>query len=131
MATGGGARASVEDVSVDATETGATATAAFRLTADGLLQQSLNGGTYTGIGTWLTPTVAALAALYECRMTILSGAPTSGTTGSWLALTADRTWTLTKAVAGSSAIDMTLEIRLASTGSVMTSSTISMSATYV
>lgn len=132
MAGGGsGPRVTLADTTIEVINTGATASAAYRLATDGKVMRSANGAAYAEIGTWLTPSVAALAALYECRVTVTSGTLTSGTTGTWLPLTADQTWTLSKPTAGALTVEMTLEIRLAATGTVMASATVNMGVEYV
>lgn len=62
------------------------------------------------VGDWITPKGKAPGA-YECRATLNSGSVATGTTGSWLALTSTRTWTV--GVSGSA--NLTIEIRLGST----------------
>ena len=130
LASGGGPRVALSDTTIDVTNAG-TASAALRLATDGKVKRSVNGGAYSDIDTWVIPSTSALAALYECRVTIVSGSLTSGTTGAWLALTADQTWTLSKATPGALTVEMTLEIRLAATGTDMASATINMGVEYV
>lgn len=52
-------------------------------------------GSYTASGTsagsWVTP--QSLAAQWELFVTVTGGSLTAGSTGSWLAMTADRTFT--------------------------------------
>jgi len=131
MTSGGGPRIALAETTIDVTNTGATASAAFRLATDGEVKRSINGAAYAKIDTWVTPPTSALAALYECRATIVSGSLTSGTTGTWLPLNADQTWTLSRASTGALTVEMTLEIRLAATGTVMASATITMGVEYV
>jgi len=80
--------------------------------------------------TWTTPTEATIGDGYEVRVTHNSGtAPTSGTLGSWLALTSNRTWELTNSVAGTTlSSNITVEIRVAGGGATVCSETIDMSA---
>lgn len=82
----------------------------------------------TPIGNWVTPTSRASA--YEVRATLNSGSVdgTSAATGTWLAMTADRRWTVTRTTIGTSTANLTLEIRRASDGTVMDSATISLTA---
>ena len=46
---------------------------------------------------WVTPAAAAVAANYEIKVDVTSGSFSTGTTGSWLAMTSTRTWTKTGA----------------------------------
>ena len=81
-------------------------------------------------GDWITPKAAAGAA-YEARVTIISGTLTSGTSGSWLALSTTRTWTRARTidVAGTDTCEFTLEIRQAAGGLVLDTATITLNAT--
>lgn len=78
----------------------------------------LNDGTYTASGdaggNWVTPAVAAVAALYQVKVDVTSGALTSGTTGSWLDLSITRSWACTTGEAAG----VTLSIREKATGIV-------------
>lgn len=101
----------------------ADATASYALESDGDIATNL-----VDSGDWITPKAAA-GADYECRATVVSGTFTSGTFGSWLALSSTRTWTLTQTTLGTSTASMLIEIRRASDGTVLDSATISFEAT--
>jgi hypothetical protein len=85
-----------------------------------------NAGAYTGVGNtegfsgnWITP-LAAAGSNYEIRMTVNSGStPTGSATGLWLSLGTTRTWTISQAGIGTNASNVTIEIRRASTGEVL------------
>lgn len=85
-----------------------------------------NTGTYAGTGNtesfsgnWITPTSAAGSA-YEIRMTVNSGSTPSGSaTGVWLSLGTTRTWTISQSGVGTNASNVTVEIRRASSGAVL------------
>ena len=87
-----------------------------------------NTGTYTGegniqgfSGNWIAPTSAAGSA-YDIRMTVNSGStPTGSTTGIWLSLGTTRTWTISQSGIGTTASNVTVEIRNASTLAVLSS----------
>lgn len=55
-----------------------------------------NDGTYTmtgtGGGNWIEPASAVIAAQWEVKVDVTSGAFTSGTTGTWLAMSSNRSW---------------------------------------
>jgi hypothetical protein len=98
----------------------ATGGAGYRLTSGGLEESGTGTAAsilYGTIGNWVTPT--GNAGLYEVRATLNSGAVSSGTTGSWLALTSTRTWTVTRGTVGVSSANLTIEVRRASDGVVL------------
>jgi len=91
-----------------------------------------NNGTATTLGlgsgaiTWLT---GGSASSYEARMTVTSGAFTSGdATGSWLNLGTSRFWTLTESFNGnvSQTVTGTIEIRRVSDSVVVASASVTM-----
>lgn len=89
-----------------------TATATYTLTSGGLEQA-------TGLSdnTWM---LAGSGGDYEARATLNSGALSSGTTGTWLSLGTTRAWSVTRSgAAGVSSANLTVEIRLASSGAVL------------
>ena len=87
-----------------------------------------NTGTYAGTGNiqgfsgnWISP-ISAAGSAYDIRMTVNSGStPTGSSTGVWLSLGTTRTWTISQGVVGTTASNVTLEIRKASTGAVLSS----------
>lgn len=88
----GGLFASVADMTVSTFRSGAASTASYQLESDGDIGRS--NGTGSAIvdgGDWTVK--PASGALYEVRATLVSGTLSSGTTGSWLALSSDRAWT--------------------------------------
>lgn len=76
-------------------------------------------------GDWL---VSGAASDYEVRATLDSGALTSGTTGSWLALSTTRTWYCAQGGIGTKTADLTIEIRRASDSVVIATATVSLRA---
>lgn len=102
------------------------AEASYRLTSTAL-EQSGDRGSYTNIGTWIANT--ANVGLYEVRITVTVGSLTGGDlTGTWLSLGTTRTWSLTRDPVGSSLCTFTVEVRQASTGIVLTSAFVELSA---
>jgi hypothetical protein len=65
-------------------------------------------------GDWVSPKSAAPGS-YEAKADVIYGSVTGSATGSWLALTSDRTWTLSLVGAGSEAAGLTISIRLGAT----------------
>ena len=118
---------------VNASTIGGASSAEFTLAADGKVYSSLNGDPDVDGGAWVAPPVAAFSALYECRATLVSGSLSSGTTGAWLALTADKSWSVSASGGGPNLVfaTFTLEIRLASTGVVMATATVELDAEHV
>lgn len=64
------------------------ATAGYRLNTSGIAEK-LVGASYSTLETWLS---AWASSAYECRATVTFGTLTSGTAGSWLALSSSREW---------------------------------------
>lgn len=116
----------VSDVTV-----GSSSSAQIDLENDGDIWRRLVTGGDTDLGDWVTPKSAA-GANYEARMTVNSGSVNFGTTGSWLSLGTTRSWgSASTAPLTSLTANVTLEIRLASSGSVLASSTFTLSSQYV
>lgn len=76
-----------------------------------------SNGTLTATGTnagtldsynWITPTTGSTS--YYVRATLIGGSFSSGTTGTWLALTSNRTWNVTQSGAGTQTANATFEI---------------------
>jgi hypothetical protein len=99
--------------------------AAYRLTSGGLEQSGVGnpaGPFYTTIGNWVTPT--GNAGLYEVRATVNSGVVSTGTTGSWLPLTATRTWTVERFSVGVSSANLTIQVRRTGDTTVLASANV-------
>lgn len=101
------------------------ASATYALTNTGLEQ-----ATGKADGTWL---LGGSAGDYDVRATLTSGTLTLGTTGSWLNLGTSRSWNVTRTddAAGTTTAEMTVEIRLAATGAVLATATVSFSAQVI
>src|SRR5262245_56008855 len=79
---------------VNSTNPNASGGAIFTMKNNGNLEVG-DGTGLTDTYQWVLPAVAGVAAGYQVRADVVSGALTSGTTGVYLALTADRAWTRT------------------------------------
>lgn len=104
-----------------------TSTVEFSLLADGNITETDNGGTPTVIGQWVTNLVDP--SQYEARMTVNSGTIGGTSTGTWVNLGVNRTWTVSRDGAlagGTSNASALLEIRRA--GVVQDSATITFGA---
>lgn len=99
----------------------ADATAAYTLTSGGLVQDH-TGAT---LETWLG---SGAASNYEVRATVTAGALSTGLTGSWLALSSNRTWTRSRTIVGTGTATLLIEIRDTATSTVQDSATISLEA---
>ena len=128
---GGGASSPVQLTGATLTDNSVTPTDAevgYQLATNGF-EQSYEGigGAYSNIDYWL---IAGSVGDYECRLTVNSGtAPAGSATGSWLALSSARAWTLTDSgVAGPAIVNnCTIEIRNATTQVVQATATVTMS----
>ena len=104
-----------------------TQTPSFTLESDGDIVRATTPLGSADIGDWINPKAAAPSD-YEVRATLNSGTLSSGTTGSWLALSTTRAWTLTRFVVGAAdPVELTIEIRKGS-GSVLDSTTVTLDA---
>lgn len=65
-------------------------------------------------GDWVSPKSAA-PGTYEVQADVIYGSVTGDATGSWLALTSTRIWTLSLVGSGSEAAGLTISIRLGAT----------------
>lgn len=90
-----------------------TSTATFTLESDGDISQFKTSTGTADIGDWISPKTAAPGS-YEVRATLFSGAPISGTTNTWLALSTTRSWSLS-VTSGQSLSVIDIEIRLGTT----------------
>lgn len=106
---------------IDGTGGARTATAGYRLTSGGQAQSLINT-TFTNLEQWCTPT--SQAGNYEARVTVNIGALSSGTTGTWVALSTTQTWTLVVPVGNSELCEFLVEIRRTGTTTVLDSATI-------
>lgn len=102
-----------------------TITDGYQLNSNGTAYDGENGTAYI-VEDWVTPTGAASA--YECYVTVTSGSLSGGTSGSWLALSSTRTWTVTRSSLGTKTCTFTVDIRKVGTTTVLDSATITLEA---
>jgi len=99
-----------------------SATAGYRLNANGNIEQTINGISWSTIGVWLN---IGAAGDYQVRLTPTFGTFDTGTTDSWLTLSSTRSWTKSVMVGGGSGIaEGTLEIRRVSDSVVLDTATL-------
>lgn len=103
------------------------ATAGYRLNSSGVAQSRVQN-TYATLESWL---ISGAASDYEFRATLLSGTLSAGTVGSWLAGNSSPEWNCTDPTVDGVDAEATIlvEGRLASTGPVIDSATIVITAT--
>ena len=91
---------------------------------DGTLTVVGNGNTAKGDITpnpgWYAPTTGSIGSTYEIRVTSTFGTFSTGTSGTWLALSSARTWTVS--TSGFKTVTFTIEIREAATSTVVATS---------
>lgn len=122
----GGDKIQLSGVAVSSTGNGSQ-TATYTLESDGDVISATTPGGSVDEGDWIDPKASAPSD-YEVQATLNSGTLTSGTTGSWLALSSNRSWTLTRAVVGAATqVDLTIEIRRGS-GAVLASANVTLDA---
>lgn len=100
----------------DAAESG------FQLSSDGTAAADVSS-----VPNWLVGSTNGAA--YECRATIVSGTPTSGTTGSWLNLGTNRSWSVSRSSLGTKSFVFDLEVGPAGANSALKTARITLSAT--
>lgn len=95
-----------------------SATATLRFASNGTIQESSAGGAFSTIGNWYLPTTTNIGSTpgYWLYATLTSGTLTSGTTGSWIKLDANRDYTCTRASTGMTAAYLSFQISSASGG---------------
>ena len=122
----GGDRISLSGVSVSSVGAG-TQTATYTLESDGDVMSATTGGGSVDQGDWISPKASAPSD-YEVQATLVSGTLSTGTTGSWLALSSNRSWTLQRVTVGvATQVTLTIEIRKGS-GAVLASATVTLDA---
>lgn len=95
--------------------------ATYELTSAGA-EQNNNTGTLTTYNTWL---LSGVASGYEVRATVNSGSLSSGSgAGSWLALSATRSWTVTSGAFR--ACSLLIEVRDKNSLAVLDSATVNL-----
>lgn len=104
------------------------AQAYYTLKSNGVAYKG-EGPTETSLGNWVTPTGSA--SNYEVYATLSSGSLTTGTTGSWLALSSNRLWSVEASGNNGQSAVIVVEIRRIGTTTVLDSATISMEAVDV
>ena len=114
----------IANASVTDSINGGTASASYRITNGGKYQLiASHGSTVTNDAVIPNGNIGN----YEAFVTVTSGTLTSGTTGSWVALSATQTWTKT-ATNTFATCAFTLQLRIAATGVVVKTITVSLEA---
>jgi hypothetical protein len=122
----GGDKISLSGVAVSSTGAG-TQTATYTLESDGDVMSATTDGGSVDAGDWIDPKANAPSD-YEVQATLVAGTLSTGTTGSWLALSSNRSWTLQRVTVGAATqVTLTIEIRKGS-GAVLASATVTLDA---
>jgi hypothetical protein len=112
------------------TRVGTAATAFYRLESDGdVVRSQLGAAGDSDIGDWIEPRSAA-GGTYETKVTVNTGSLDAGTSGSWLALSSSREWSITQGSLGSKNVNFTVEIRQVGSSTTLKSATIDLTAEY-
>lgn len=96
--------------------------AGYELQNDGDIIESTSSGGSIDVGEWIVPKAAAGIGIFSVRATLNSGSLDSGTTGSWLALSTPRTWT----VGAGGAANLTLDLSADGGSTVLASATVTL-----
>lgn len=96
----------------------------LRVDNDGYVYATNAAGTYTSRYKWLTG--SGTGTDYDVRATVTSGSVSSGTTGSWLDLASDQTWTRTGTAGNATSVVLTVEIRDTATTNVLATASITL-----
>jgi hypothetical protein len=127
--SGGDGDVSISDTEVDTgNQYPNSATAGYRLNANGNVERTIDGSNWTIIDVWLN---SGAAGDYQVRLTPTSGTFDTGTTGSWLTLSSTRPWTKSIVPGGGSGLESaegTLEIRRVSNLVVLDTATLKLTA---
>lgn len=121
-----GALFHVHTGSVSSSGEGGTITASIQYQSDGDIVSSTTNGNVTE-GLWVTPAALAPGA-YTIRVHVDSGTLSAGTEDTDLALTSNRTWTVSQADVGSSSATLTFTLKDGS-GNTVASGQMTLSAT--
>ena len=123
----GGDRISLSGLTISAIGSGGAQTATYTLESDGDVMSATTDGGSVDAGDWIDPKANAPSD-YEVQATLVSGTLSTGTTGSWLALSSNRSWTLQRVTVGAATqVTLTIEIRKGS-GAVLASATVTLDA---
>jgi hypothetical protein len=109
---GGGIVVALADQSIMDSNSGGASAGINILSTGGILSETSFLGPIP-LGEWISPTSAA-PGLYEIRADVVVGS-VSGTTGSWLALTSNRQWSVGLGAPGYTSAIIDLSIRLGGT----------------
>lgn len=116
-AVGGAGSVTLINATVDSQNSGANASASWRIDSDGHVYEGYNGS-YSTAYQWTADAVAN----YEVRATKTSGSnPTGSSLATWLACSTDRDWTVTDTTVDEliKQSSLTIEVRDAATTTVL------------
>jgi len=108
LLAGGDTFGVISGTATSSAPTSSAATATLNVNSDGSFNL-IGSDTGTVNGSWIKPNRTGVGNSYWVRFTITSGTVTTGTTGSWLALSSNQSWTKS-ATNGAASVTGTLEI---------------------
>jgi len=89
----------------------------LRFKSDGRFQvRQGSGGSWVDAGTWTVPVLSSNGSTYWIRVEATGHALSTGTTGSWLAMTSDRDYVLTEASSGTHTTNLQVMFATSSAG---------------
>lgn len=105
-----------------------TAAVGYYINSSGV-ESATSGASTTFTNQAVTP--SSNAGLYEVRLTGTGTTPTGSALNTWLALTSNRAWSLSRSVTGSVNFSGTIEIRAAGSGTIKDSASVSLYAEVI
>lgn len=130
---GGTPTISLTTTSISRSSEGTGATALYGVDADGtVIENTVDQTSTMFFENWISD--AAAAGNYDVMATLASGTTPTGTLGSWLALSADHSWSISVSPPGFTggahvSCVLTVKIRERASGTVKATATITMTAT--
>lgn len=103
---------------------GGSASSSYRVASTGQVFGITSAFGVNSLGNWISPTSSA-PGLYEIKAEVLLGSVTGSATGSWLAMTSTRTWTIALTGPGYGDAQLEISIRLGA-GPVLTTASVNL-----
>lgn len=101
----------VADFEIDPSD----ASASITLVTDGSVSK-IGNQPGSSMSNWYLPNTVGIGTSHWVRATVTSGTLTSGTAGTWLQLSSNRTWNKQQTIIGASSVTFTLELATDSGG---------------
>jgi hypothetical protein len=127
LLSGGGDRVKISNATIT-DSLSSTASSTYQLTSAGVINSITNSSGTASLGNWVVPGTSA--SNYEALVTVTSGTLTTGTAGTWQALSTTRSWSRNRTTTGITIAVITVDIRLVGTTTVLTTASITLSAEF-